>query len=227
MVPQSWNRYSYVANDPANRIDPRGLDPYEDADEPALDGGDDDSGGGGGDACDADFCATGCGEPEDDGLDGEGSGGGINPSPVGAGIPTLPAFNRDLNALARAAAALDSRTAFALDCDQEFAALGGSDFTPLPSALADVAANISFSNGPAIQQSIATATSSPLGNAYQAPLDSTYASYLQAHQLSHLTVSGYFTADRGLQAWTPYEGNTIFINPNTLDLSKLVQMKFL
>jgi len=53
----------------------------------------------------------------------------------------------------------------------------------------------------------------------QAQDDSKYASYLKAHHLSHLTISGYFAATGNTAAWTPLAGGVVFISPTLLNTS--------
>ncbi|HEY7336734.1 MAG TPA: RHS repeat-associated core domain-containing protein, partial [Bryobacteraceae bacterium] len=131
--------------------------------------------------------------------------------------PLSTPFGRDRAYLIHAGGMLLARTSFSTKCEGALDALG-ADFD----GLAIAASLVDIKDGTGDNNLLASAYGDArLGASAQAKYDSQYASYLQSHGLQHLTVADYFAAAGNVSAWTPFGGNTVYVNPSLLYISSL------
>jgi hypothetical protein len=129
-------------------------------------------------------------------------------------------FDRDRNALQAALDTLASRTSFSQNCLDGFAGLGIS-----PWDLVAGAGDLNIENGAISNTSIRDAygrTGDParVGNAAQAGLNRTHSAYLRANNISDMRVPDTLAVNTRQTAYTPWGGNTLYVDSNRLDTSR-------
>lgn len=180
--PGSWNRYAYVQGDPVNIVDPFGLEGIP----------------------------TGClifGQYRPDCDMYLRSAGGfqeyIQPAP--------PAFAR----LSQAQETFSQRTAFSDNCRNGLAKVTFPGGSLTPEALVSHSANITLADGTQTGRSISAAYGDAgIGNAaqYMWNTAAAYRQYRINNNVANMAVKDVFAAATGIQAWTPYGGETIYID---------------
>ena len=114
---------------------------------------------------------------------------------------------------------LKNRTNFSEKCRDGLANLKVGTNSIDPEMLMGEAQGVYLGDGTQEQMSIQKAytVNASVGTAAQSDWDAKYPAYMAARSISHTSVSDVFAVRPDINAWTPFGGLTIYINPNRLN----------
>jgi hypothetical protein len=120
---------------------------------------------------------------------------------------------------------LKNRTNFSDKCRDGLANLKVGKLSIDPGMLMSETQGASLGDGTQSRTSIQTAytVNATVGARAQSDWDSKYSAYMAAHSINHMTVSDLFVVRPDINAWTPFGGLTIYINPNRINVSNKAQ----